>query len=78
MTIDGLTKRQVELLDIMWNCIDTDEEMLEWIETLDPEEQTDVATLQQLLILEVLDQEAEKDPNFARKGLQILVDKGLV
>lgn len=78
MTIDGLTKRQVELLDIMWNCIDTDEEMLEWIDTLDPEEQAEVATLQQMLILEVLDQEMLKDPNFARKGLQILVDKGLV
>ena len=78
MTIDGLTKRQVELLDIMWNCIDTDEEMLEWIDTLEPEEQAEVATLQQMLILEVLDQEMLKDPNFARKGLQILVDKGLV
>jgi hypothetical protein len=78
MTIDGLTPRQVELLDIMWNVIDTEDEMSEWFETLDADEQREALVLQRLLMLETLDQELLKDPNFEHKGLQILVDMGLV
>lgn len=78
MTIDGLTPRQVELLDIMWNVIDTEDEMAEWFETLDADEQREALVLQRLLMLETIDQELLKDPNFEHKGLQILVDMGLV
>jgi hypothetical protein len=53
--IDNLTPYQVELLNIMWE-IDDETSYLEWYDTLELPIQLEVDTLQNLVILEVMDQ----------------------
>jgi len=52
MRIENLTPEQVEMLDFMWNELDTYEEMIEWLDALDPVERRQAETLQQLILLE--------------------------
>lgn len=52
ITITGLTKRQVALLDKMW-AIDGYEEYMEWRSTQDKRE---IYTLEQLIMLAELDE----------------------
>ena len=51
MQINGLTERQVELLDIMWD-IEEYSELEAWMETLDPAEKSQAESLQRLVLLE--------------------------
>ena len=51
MQINGLTERQVELLDTMW-AIEEFTELEEWMETLSKEDKAQAELLQRLVILE--------------------------
>lgn len=51
ITINGLSKRQKRMLNIMWK-LDTEEEYFEWYDSLDAELQTEADLLQRLVILE--------------------------
>ena len=51
ITISGITKRQKRMLNIMWN-LDTEEDYLEWYDSLDKELQDEADLLQRLVILE--------------------------
>jgi hypothetical protein len=62
-TIDGLTIRQVQLLDIMWS-IQTLDEAREWMETLDSADYLDALTLMELLELEGIDYELQHEKSF--------------
>ena len=55
MRIDGLTERQVELLDTMW-AIEEFTELEEWKSTLDKAEQREVDNLQRLVVLETFEE----------------------
>lgn len=63
ITITGLTKKQVELLDTMWEIKDI-EEYDQWRDSLDEETMNMVDTLEQMVILaqsdEIADCECEK------------------
>jgi hypothetical protein len=63
ITITGLTKKQVELLDTMWEIKDI-EEYDQWRDSLDEETMNMVDTLEQMVILaqsdEIEDCECEK------------------
>jgi hypothetical protein len=59
MRIEGLTERQVELLDIMWD-IEEYTELEEWMETLDPAERTEAEALQRLVVLETFEELLDK------------------
>ena len=50
ITITGLTKKQVELLDTMWEIKDI-EEYDQWRDSLDEETMNMVDTLEQMVIL---------------------------
>ena len=52
MKIDNLTQDQVDMLDFMWTEIESYEDMLEWMATLDPADRTQAENLQRLMILE--------------------------
>ena len=62
--IDGITTRQTELLEIMWNISSTDD-LAQWITTLDECDARDADTLSQVLIYEYIDQQLEKNPDFS-------------
>jgi hypothetical protein len=62
--LDGITTRQLELLEIMWN-IPTTDDLVTWITTLDDQDARDANTLSQVLIYEYLDQQLEKNPDFS-------------
>jgi hypothetical protein len=62
-TIDGLTIRQVQLLDTMWS-IQTLDEAREWMETLDSADYLDALTLMELLELEGIDYELQHEKSF--------------
>jgi len=62
--IAGITARQTELLEIMWNIPSTDD-LATWIDTLDDQDARDADTLSQVLIYEYLDQQLEKNPDFS-------------
>jgi hypothetical protein len=63
ITITGLTKKQVELLDTMWEIKDI-EEYDQWRDSLDEETMNMVDTLEQMVILaqsdDIEDCECEK------------------
>jgi hypothetical protein len=56
MRIDNLTAEQVEMLDFMWNELDTEEEFLVWYECLDSDQQRQADILQRLVILEAFEE----------------------
>jgi len=51
ISINGVTRRQKRMLNIMWN-LDTEEDYFEWYESLDSELQAEADLLQRLVILE--------------------------
>ncbi len=63
ITITGLTKKQVELLDTMWELKDV-EDYEQWRDSLDEETMNEVDTLEQMVLLaqsdEIADCECEK------------------
>jgi predicted transcriptional regulator len=59
MRIQGLTERQVELLDIMW-AIEEYTELEEWMETLDSQERKEAEALQRLVVLETFEELLDK------------------
>ena len=66
MRIEGLTERQVELLDIMW-AIGEYTDLEEWMATLSRAERFEAENLQRLVVLEtfeeLLEQEGFPDAN---------------
>jgi hypothetical protein len=60
MRLEGLTERQVELLDTMWS-IEEFNELEAWMATLTRAEQLEAENLQRLVILETLEELLEQD-----------------
>jgi hypothetical protein len=60
ITISGLTKRQVELLDTMWDLKDM-EDYEQWRDSLDEETMNMVDTLEQMVLLAQSDEIADCD-----------------
>jgi hypothetical protein len=60
MQINGLTERQVELLDTMW-AIEEFTELEEWMETLSRADRIEAQRLQQLVVLEAFEELLDKD-----------------
>lgn len=54
LTLDGLTNRQVALLDVIW-AIDSREELIAFRSTLPEEIKTELDTLVQLIIYESME-----------------------
>lgn len=67
--IDNLTQAQVDMLDHMWS-LDTEQDYLDWYETLDAEDQHSADILQRLVILETLESAVVSDCSQARTVLQ--------
>jgi hypothetical protein len=60
MKIEGLTERQVELLDTMWD-IEEYTELEAWMDTLDPSERKEAEALQRLVVLETFEELLEQE-----------------
>jgi hypothetical protein len=60
MQINGLTERQVELLDTMW-AIEEFTELEEWMKTLSRADRIEAQRLQQLVVLEAFEELLDKD-----------------
>ena len=52
MRIENLTVEQVDMLDFMWNELESYEEMSEWMATLDPADRKQAEVLQKLILIE--------------------------
>lgn len=63
ITINGLSKKQVELLDTMW-AIDDPEDYENWKSGLNESTMNTVDTLEQMVVLATLDSEVEESQNF--------------
>lgn len=63
MHIDGLTQEQVKLLDKMWT-LETIEELMSWMKTLNDRQFHQVKVLRELLVLSLIDEEVEAQENF--------------
>lgn len=59
MHIDGLTVEQVQLLDKMWT-LDTTQELVSWMKTLNDRQIHQVKVLRDLLVLSLIDDEVEE------------------
>ena len=62
-TINNLTQEQVEMLDFMWNELDSEQEFLDWYDALDPAQQQQAELLQRLMIMECVDEEMLQNNN---------------
>jgi len=60
MQINGLTERQVELLDTMW-AIEEFTELDEWMATLCHADRMEAESLQRLVVLETFEELLAKD-----------------
>ena len=60
MKIDGLTERQVELLDTMW-AIEEFDELEAWMKTLTRADRIEAENLQRLVVLETFEELLAKD-----------------
>jgi transcriptional regulator of NAD metabolism len=67
--IEGLTTKQVEILDKLWS-FDTTDEVLEWMKSLSEEDFKMAVTLQELVIDQLLEQPAESDVTEAQSMLR--------
>jgi hypothetical protein len=56
ITINGVTKRQKRMLNIMWN-LDTEDDYFEWYNSLDTELQAEADLLQRMVILESFEED---------------------
>lgn len=76
MQINNLTQEQVEMLDFMWNELDSEDEFLAWYECLDSEQQRMADNLQRLIIMESIDEDMLKLQDYpdARRVIQRVVD----
>lgn len=76
ISINGLTKAQVALLDEMWAC-ETFQEFEDFLETLDPAEREEAIRLQYLVCLEGLDDDMKNMTDYpdARKILHNVMSK---
>lgn len=70
MRIEGVSKRQKELLDIMWT-IESRTDLDAWMMTLTKKDQRDAVLMLQLLLLEMIDQDLEDDQSL-RESNEIL------
>ena len=59
MRIEGLTERQVELLDTMWEIKEYDD-LEEWMKTLTRADRVEAQRLQQLVVLEAFEELMEE------------------
>jgi hypothetical protein len=59
MRIEGLTERQVELLDTMWEIKEYDD-LEEWMKTLCREDRIEAESLQRLVVLEAFEELMEE------------------
>ena len=64
MRIEHLTAEQVEMLDFMWNELDTEEDYLNWYACLDEQQQIMADGLQRLVIMEAMDEQLENQKSF--------------
>ena len=60
MQINGLTERQVELLDTMWG-IEEWEDVEAWLATLSRADRMEAQNLQRLVVLEAFEELLDKD-----------------
>ena len=68
ITINGVSKRQKRMLNIMWN-LDSEEDYFEWYNSLDENLQKEAELLQRLVIMAELDNEV-RDTTDARDLLK--------
>lgn len=59
ITIDGLTKEQVRMLDEMWE-LNTMDEIAEWMESLPEQKRPMAELLQEMLILASIDADLDE------------------
>ena len=75
MQIENLTQEQVDMLDFMWNELDTEEEFLVWYDCLDDRQQRMADCLQRMVILETLDEEMLQKNNTDFAEANVVIDK---
>lgn len=66
--IDGLTSKQVEMLDKLWE-LNTTEDVINWLSSLCQEDFQIALVLQEMLIDSMLEQPAEEDTSMAKDML---------
>ena len=67
--IDGLNDKQVKMLDQLWT-LDTTDEVLEWLNTLNDEDFKMAVVLQEMVIEAMMEQPAEDDVSMAQSMLR--------
>ena len=73
ITIQGVTKRQKRMLNIMWN-LESEDDYFEWYNSLDVELQQEAELLQRLVIMAELDNEV-RDTTEAKKLIEGIMAK---
>jgi len=56
MKIENLTQEQVAMLDFMWTELESYDDMLNWMDTLDAEDRKQAQILQRMVLLEAAEE----------------------
>lgn len=68
--IEGLTPRQVTLLDIIWN-FETQEDVEDWLISLDDQDRKECEVLSKMLVYAVVDEAIQRMKTFPDAELAI-------
>jgi hypothetical protein len=60
--LEHLTKRQVQLLNILWS-LDTHDDVMQWMDTLSTVDRQQATSLMRMIMLQMLDDELEQNPD---------------
>lgn len=71
ITIDGLTRRQVKMLDVMWS-LETEDDYFEWYENLTKPMQRQADILQRMILLAVADDMISEQSQDCQEAKEVL------
>jgi hypothetical protein len=74
ITINGLTDKQVAMLDIMWE-LNSQEEFNDWVSTLSTDDRELAEQLYWLLLIEIAESDTDEDYTEANKVLKAFMLK---
>lgn len=71
IVLNGLTARQVKLLDAMWTK-DSSDEFEAWCKTLQSKTLREVLLLREIILIEIIEAEAIKNVSIAKEAKELI------
>ncbi len=75
LSIDGLKKQHIEMLNYMWYQCKSTDQLFAWLESLEYEQMLTAQSLIELIRLETIDDEYKENVDLAKEVIQQIKNK---